>query len=89
MSGTHDPYGLGYTCITMVITKRSNLVTMSKSQKIILFSDYSLQLANMKLKSVVIIDQHAMVNTFPSLVHTARRTTEDGMPGIKRSNLRL
>ncbi len=27
----------------------------------------------MKLKSLVIADQHAAVNTFPGLVHTARQ----------------
>jgi hypothetical protein len=30
----------------------------------------------MKLESLVIVDQHATVNTFPGLVHTARHTTE-------------
>ena len=29
----------------------------------------------MKLESLVIADQHAAVNTFPGLVHTARHTT--------------
>ena len=29
----------------------------------------------MKLESLVIVDQHATVNTFPGLVHTARHTT--------------
>ena len=28
----------------------------------------------MKLESLVIADQHAAVNTFPGLVHTARQT---------------
>ena len=37
-----------------------------------LSSDCSLQLENMKLESLVIADQHAAVNTFPGLVHTAR-----------------
>ena len=27
----------------------------------------------MKLESLVIVDQHATVNTFPGLVHTARQ----------------
>jgi hypothetical protein len=30
----------------------------------------------MKLESLVIADQHAAVNTFPGLVHTARHTTK-------------
>ena len=35
-------------------------------------SDCTLQLECMKLESLVIADQHAAVNTFPGLVHTAR-----------------
>ncbi len=30
----------------------------------------------MKLELLVIADQHAAVNTFPGLVHTARHTTK-------------
>ncbi len=37
-----------------------------------LSSDCPLQLEGMKLESLVIADQHAAVNTFPGLVHTAR-----------------
>ncbi len=37
-------------------------------------SDCPLQLEGMKLESLVIADQHAAVNTFPGLVHTARHT---------------
>ena len=37
-------------------------------------SDCSLQLESMKLELLVIVDQHATVNTFPGLVHTARHT---------------
>ena len=32
----------------------------------------------MKLESLVIADQHAAVNTFPDLVHTARQAMEVG-----------
>ena len=39
--------------------------------KTVLSSDWSLQLDSMKLESLVIVDQHATVNTFPGLVHTA------------------
>ena len=39
-----------------------------------LSSDRSLQLESVKLESLVIADQHAAVNTFPGLVHTARHT---------------
>ncbi len=44
---------------------------ISKSR---LSSDYSLQLDCMKSESLVIVDQHATVNPFPGLVHTARHT---------------
>ena len=39
-------------------------------------SDWSLKLDSMKLELLVIVDQHATVNTFPGLVHTARHTTK-------------
>ena len=38
-----------------------------------LSSDCGLQLDHMKLESLVIVDQHVTVNTFPSLVLTARQ----------------
>jgi hypothetical protein len=38
-----------------------------------LSSDCSLQLESMKSESLVIADQHAAVNTFSGLVHTARQ----------------
>ncbi len=44
--------------------------------KPLLSSDWSLQLDSMKSESLVIADQHAAVNTFPGLVHTARHTTK-------------
>ena len=37
-------------------------------------SDRGLQPAHVKSESLVIADQHAAVNTFPGLVHTARHT---------------
>ena len=58
----------------MACTKGSELARGSKSQKARLSSDWSLQLDSMKLESLVIGDQHAPVNTFPGLVHTARHT---------------
>ncbi len=42
--------------------------------KVYLSPDWSLQLDSMKLESLVIVDQHATVNMFPGLVHTARHT---------------
>jgi hypothetical protein len=50
-------------------TRKGELISKSR-----LSSDWSLQLDSMKLESLVIVDQHATVNTFPGLVHTARHT---------------
>ena len=73
-SSPHGPYGRGYTRTTMGGTDRSEPARVSESQKTILSSDCSLQLDCMKAESLVIADQHAAVNTFPGLVHTARHT---------------
>ena len=51
-------------------------------------SDCSLQLDCMKLESLVIPDQHAGVNTFPGLVHTARHTTKAGSTRQRQTNPR-
>ena len=75
-SSPHGPYVQGYTRATMGRTKGSKPARWSKSQKTVLSSDWSLQLDSMKLESLVIADQHAAVNTFPGLVHTARHTTK-------------
>ena len=58
----------------MVGTEGSEAVGWSGSQKAGRSPDWSLQLDSMKLESLVIADQHAAVNTFPGLVHTARHT---------------
>jgi hypothetical protein len=71
-SSPHGPYIPGYTCATMVGTERSKPAKASEPGKTDLSSDCSLQLDCMKLESLVIADQHAAVNTFPGLVHTAR-----------------
>ncbi len=76
---TSSPHGLyiqGYTRATMIGTKGCNTAKWSESQKTGLSSDWSLQLDSMKSESLVIADQHAAVNSFPGLVHTARRTTK-------------
>ena len=49
-------------------------------------SDCSLQLDCMKLELLVIADQHAAVNTFPGLVHTARHTMRVGNTRSPKSN---
>jgi hypothetical protein len=73
-SSHHGPYGLGYTRTTMVVITGSEEATLSESFKSHLSSDCPLQLEGMKLESLVIADQHAAVNTFSGLVHTARHT---------------
>ena len=74
---TSSPHGLyiqGYTRATMAGTEGCQAVRRSQSLKTGLSSDCGLQLDRMKLKSLVIADQNAAVNTFPGLVHTARHT---------------
>ena len=75
-SNHHAPYVLGYTRVTMAKTTSSQLARVSESLKLSLSSDCRLQLACMKSESLVTVDQHAAVNTFPGLVHTARHTME-------------
>ena len=87
-SSPHGLYALGYTRATMDGTKGSNTVRWSQSQKTIPNSDWSLQLDSMKPESLVIVDQHAMVNTFPGLVHTARHTTGVVCSRSRWANLR-
>ncbi len=77
-SSPHGLYDQGYTRTTMDGTKGSKHANASKSRKTILSPDRSLQLDSVKLESLVIVDQHATVNTFPGLVHTARHTTGVG-----------
>ncbi len=85
-SSPHGPYAPGYTRTTMVGTKSRKTARWSKPQKTGLNSDWSLQLDSMKLESLVIADQHAAVNTFPGLVHTARHTTKVGCTRSRRAN---
>ncbi len=54
----------------------SNAERILKSR---LSSDRGLQLGRVKVESLVIADQHAAVNTFPGLVHTARHTMGVGL----------
>ena len=51
-----------------------------------LSSDRTLQLGCVKLESLVIADQHAAVNTFPGLVHTARHTMGVGFTRSRWAN---
>ena len=73
-SSHHGPYVQGYTRATMAGTEGCEPAKASQSLKAGLSADWRLQLASMKLESLVIADQNAAVNTFPGLVHTARHT---------------
>ena len=86
-SSHHGPYAQGYTRATMAGTKGCEPARVSESQKAGLSSDCSLQLDCMKSESLVIADQHAAVNTFPGLVHTARHAMEVGSTRSRWPNL--
>ena len=77
-SSHHAPYVQGYTRATLARTEGSDTARWSQSQKARLGSDCRLKLAYMKAELLVIVDQHATVNTFPGLVHTARHTMGAG-----------
>ena len=87
-SSQYVPYSQGYTRVTMAGTEGCEAVRWSQSQKTSLSSDWGLQLDPMKLESLVIADQHAAVNTFPGLVHTARHAMEVGSAVSQWPNLR-
>ena len=79
-------YAQGYKRPTMAGTKGSETARRSKSQKAGPSSDRRLQFACVKLESLVIADQNAAVNMFPSLVHTARQATRVGGTRKRISN---
>ncbi len=87
-SSPHGPYAQGYTRATMGRTTGSDPARGSESLKPPPSSDWSLQLDSMKVESLVIADQHAAVNTFPGLVHTARHTTKVECTRSRRANPR-
>ena len=77
-SNHHAPYDLGYTRNTMALNNGKRSREVEQILKKCPSSDCRLQLACMKSELLVIVDQHATVNTFPGLVHTARHTMEVG-----------
>ena len=77
-SNHHAPYDLGYTRTTMVVNRGTQYREVEQIPKNDLSSDCRLKLAYMKMELLVIADQHAAVNTFPGLVHTARHTMGAG-----------
>ena len=75
MTSNHRaPYVLGYTRTTMAVNRGKRSREVEQIPKSSLSSDCRLKLAYMKSELLVIADQHAAVNTFPGLVHTARHT---------------
>ena len=66
-SNHHAPYDLGYTRNTMAVNRGKQYSDVEQNPK-------NGPTAYMKLELLVIADQHAAVNTFPGLVHTARHT---------------
>ena len=77
-SNHHALYDLGYTRTTMAVNRGKQYREMEQTPKSDLSSDRRLQPACVKLELLVIADQHAAVNTFPGLVHTARHTMRAG-----------
>ena len=77
-SNHHALYDLGYTRTTMAFNKEKQDREVEQNSKAGPSSDCRLQLACMKSELLVIADQHAAVNTFPGLVHTARHTMRAG-----------
>ena len=85
-SSPHGPYAQGYTRTTMTGTEGRKTARWSESLKVVPSSDRRLQLASVKSELLVIADQHAAVNTFPGLVHTARQAMEAGSTRSRFSN---
>ena len=85
-SNHHASYVLGHKRATMAITKRSEMVTWSKTQKVFLNSDCGLKPAHMKTELLVIPNQNVGVNAFPGLVHTARHAMGVGGTRSQWSN---
>ena len=78
-SSPHGPYAWGFTRVQWRYKSAArggaNLKNRSQFR-------LRLQLECMKSESLVIVDQHATVNTFPGLVHTARHTMKACLPEV-------
>ena len=79
-AGLHTCYNGGDNGL---LTREGKLISKNR-----LSSDCTLQLECMKVESLVIADQHAAVNTFPGLVHTARHTMGVGFTRRRFANPR-
>ena len=86
MSSQRGPYAQGDTHATMAGTTGSHCASRSESLKAGPSSDSRLKLACLKPELLVIADQHAAVNTFPGLVHTARHITKAGCTRSRWAN---
>ena len=64
-SNHHGLYAQGYKRATMADTKGREIERLSKSHKVGLSSDWGLQLAPMKLESLVIADQQCRGECVP------------------------
>ncbi len=77
-AGLHTCYNGGDSGVR---SRKGELISKSR-----LSSDCTLQLECMKSESLVIADQHAAVNTFSGLVHTARHTMGVGFTRRRYAN---
>ena len=75
-SNHHALYDLGYTRTTMAFNKEKQDREVEQNSETT--SQFRLQAATRLHEVGVIADQHATVNTFPGLVHTARHTMRAG-----------
>ncbi len=77
-SNHHALYDLGYTRTTMALNKEKQDREVEQNTETT--SQFGLQAATRlhEVELLVIADQHAAVNTFPGLVHTARHTMRAG-----------
>ena len=73
-SSPYGRYGLGCTCATMKVSMNDRKGDLEETLKDLLSSDQRLQLAFVKSELRVSADQHAAVNSYLDLVHTARHT---------------
>ena len=85
-SNHHALYDLGYTRTTMAFNKEKRSREAEQNSKTT--SQFRLQAATRlhEVELLVIADQHAAVNTFPGLVHTARHTMRAGGTRSRQSN---
>lgn len=76
MSSHYGLNKLGYTCATLMIDNEKQWREPEQIFKRHLSLDCSLKLKSMKPESLVIVNHYVTVNSYPSLVHTARHAME-------------